>query len=205
MNRATPARALRVVALATILGAALWIADRFFGQIHPKTQGWLLGAVAAVIFLGEAFFWKPIDKLAELPHSDALSAVQAKLLLDRVQALKRRLMQRWYILLVLKAIAGVCAAWLLSQTNPGGNQKVIWLIGVGALVVGLPMALTFLRNWQQADAIKSQHAIEAKAKKEMKETLDEIKELPKEAVKVAPEILAGYTTAVGKAKAKSKR
>lgn len=205
MNRVTPAQVLRVVALAAILGGALWGADRFFGQIHPKTQGWLLGAVAAVIFLGEAFFWKAIDKLTELPHSDALSAAQAKVLMDRVQTLKRRLMQRWYILLVLKAIAGACAAWLLNQTNPGGNQRLFWLIGVGALVVSLPMALTFLRNWQQADSIKSKQAIEAKAKQEKKDTLNELDESPKEAFKVASDILEGYTTTVGKAKTKPKR
>ncbi|MCI0748030.1 MAG: hypothetical protein L0Y58_21700 [Verrucomicrobia subdivision 3 bacterium] len=206
MNAAIIRRVLRIVALAAMLGAVLWVADHFCGRYHPKTQGWLLGAAAAVFLLGEAFFWKAIEKVSDLPHSDALTGAQAKHLQERIQALKKRLMERWLMLLALKAIAGASAAWLLNQTNAGGMQRLLWAMGVGALAISLPVALTFLRNWQQADAIKSQQLINAKTKKEQKHTLSELNQSAKDALEVAPEILEGYTTTVGKAaKAKTKR
>lgn len=204
MNATIIRRAIRILTLTSMLGAVLWIADHFCGGYHPKTQGWLLGAAAAVFLLGEAFFWKAIEKVSDLPHADALTAVQAKHLLERVQALKKRLMERWLMLLALKAIAGASAAWLLNQTNTGGMQRLLWLLGVGALAISLPMALTFLRNWQQADTIKSQQLIDAKTKKEQKSTLGELNEPAKETLKVSSEILEGYTTTVGKA-AKARR
>lgn len=197
---------LRIAVLAAMLATVLWVADHFCGRYHPKTQGWLLGAAAAVFLLGEAFFWKAIERVSDLPHSEALTAAQARHLLERVQALKKRLMERWLMLLVLKAVAGASAAWLLNRTDHGGMQRLLWLLGVGALTISLPMALTFLRNWQQADSIKSQQLIDAKTKKEQKNTLGELNQPAKDAMEIAPEILESYTTTVGKAaKAKPKR
>ena len=204
MNAEITWRALRTVAMAMVLGCVLWGADHFCGGYEPKTQGWLLGAAATVFLLGEAFFWKAIDKLSEVPHSDALTAAQSKRLLEAVKGLKKRLMDRWLILLVLKAIAGASAAWLLNQTTPGGLQRPLWLIGVGALTVSLPIALTFLRNWQQADAFKSQQLIDSKAKKERTDILSQIDKAPTDALKVAPKILEGYTTPVKAGKIKPK-
>lgn len=204
MNAEITWRALRTVVMTTVLCGVLWGANHFCGDYEPKTQGWLLGAAATVFLLGEAFFWKAIDKLSEVPHSDALTAAQARRLLETVKGLKKRLMDRWLILLVLKAIAGATAAWLLNQSTPGGPQRALWLIGVGALTISLPIALTFLRNWQEADAVKSQQLIDSKAKKERTDLLSQIGEAPTAALKVAPEILDGYTTQAKAGKIKRK-
>jgi hypothetical protein len=205
MNAEIILRALRIAVMAMVLGCVLWGADYFCGGYEPKTQGWLLGAAAAVFLLGEAFFWKAIDKLSEVPHSEALTAAQSRRLLEVVNRLKKRLMDRWLMLLVLKAIAGASAAWLLNQTTPRGLQRPLWIFGVGALTISLPIALTFLRNWQQADAVKGQQLIDSKAKKERSDILSQIDKAPTDALKVAPKILDGYTTPVKVGKIKPKR
>jgi hypothetical protein len=99
------------------------------------------------------------------------------------------------IMLVLKAIAGVCAAWLLNLQNPTDSQHLIWLVGVGALTVSLPMALTFLRNWQQADEIKSQQLLRSREKKEMNAAKTELS-TPLASPLNADKILTGYTKVV---------
>ena len=202
MSASNPSKVLRIAALTAVLGVVLFIADHFLGDTQPKTLGAILAAVAAIFFLGETYFWKAIDKISELPHSDALSAAEANDLNLRVKALKSRLTQRWSILLVLKAIAGGCAAWLLNSQTPNSAQHFVWLIGVGSLTVSLPMALSFLRNWQQADEIKSQQLIQAREKKELKAATEELQTPPASPLG-ADNMLAGYTKVVRGAKPKN--
>ncbi len=201
MSAQSPSKPLRIAALTVTLAIILFIADHFLGGHHPKTLGALLAAAAAVFFLGETYFWKAIEKLTELPHSDALSASEANDLAQAVKALKSRLTDRWIILLVLKAVAGVCAAWLLNQQSPNEHQQIIWLVGVGSLTVSLPMALTFLRNWQQADEIKSQQLLRAQEKKELKEAAEELGKSPASPLE-ADKMLAGYSKVVKSPKPK---
>jgi hypothetical protein len=186
---------LRIAVLTAALGLVLFIADHFLGGHHPTTLGVMLAAAAAVFFLGEGYFWKAIEKLTELPHSEALGASEASDLAEAVKALKSRLTQRWIILLVLKAVAGASAAWLLNQKNPSEHQRIVWLVGVGALTVSLPMALTFLRNWQQADEIKSRQLLRAREKKELKTATEELG-MPPSSPLEADKMLAGYSKVV---------
>jgi len=202
MNAHAPSKPMRIAVLTAVLGVILFAADYFLGSHHPKTLGALLAAAATIFFMGETYFWKAVEKLTELPHSDALSASEAADLAHEIKALKSRLTERWIILLVLKAIAGMCAAWLLNQQNPNQNQRIVWLIGVGALTVSLPMTLTFLRNWQQADEIKSQQLLLARQKKELKEAIQELSTPPASPL-AADKILAGYTKVVRGAKPKN--
>jgi Zn-dependent protease with chaperone function len=202
MSAQVPSKPMRIAALTAVLGIILFVADHFLGGHSTKTLGALLAAAAAIFFIGETYFWKAVEKLTELPHSDALSASEAADLAHEVKALKSRLTERWLILLVLKAIAGMCAAWLLNQQNPNPNQRIVWLVGVGALTVSLPMALTFLRNWQQADEIKSQQLLRARQKKELKEAIKELSTPPASPLG-ADKILAGYTKVVRGAKPKN--
>lgn len=195
MSAKRPSKAMRIAALTAVLGIVLFAADFFCGGYHPKTLGALLAAAAAVFFLGETFFWRAIEKLTELPLSDALTAEDASDLARRVKALKSRLMERWLILLVLKVIAGVAAVWLLNQQNSNQHQQIMWLIGVGALTVSLPMALTFLRNWQQADEIKTQQLLRAKQRAELKAATEELEKSPSCPLN-ADKMLAGYTKIV---------
>ena len=69
------------------------------------------------------------------------------------------------------------------------------LVGVGALTVSLPMALTFLRNWQQADEIKNQQQLRAREKKELKAATEELAKSPTLPLK-ADKMLTGYTKVV---------
>lgn len=195
MSAQSPSKPLRIAAQVAVLGGVLIIADHFLGGHQPKTLGVVLAAAAAVFLLGETYFWKAIEKLSELPHLDALTAAEANDLAVRVKALKSRLTERWIILLTLKAVAGACAAWLLNQQNPNEHQRIVWLIGVGALTVSLPMALTFLRNWQQADEIKSQQQLRAREKKELKAATEELAKPPALPLK-ADKMLVGYTKVV---------
>ena len=199
MSASIQRSAARIAALAVVVGLALWLADTFAGSLAPRTQGWILVTLTAVFVISEAFFWKAIDKVTELPQSDALTAFQAKQLSDRVQTLKNRLVGRWFLLLALKAMAGGSAAWLANQTATGGPQRLLWLVGVGALVVSLPIALSFFRNWQQADAIKAKLSIEARQQKEQKSALDALSTPPAKPLN-ADKQLNCYTKVVGKAK-----
>lgn len=201
MSAQRPSKALRIAALTAVLGIVLFAADYFCGGYHPKTLGLLLAAAAAVFFLGETFFWRAIEKLTELPLSDTLNATEANDLAQRVKTLKSRLTERWLILLVLKAVAGGCAAWLLNQQSPNEHQQIVWLIGVGALTVSLPMALTFLRNWQQADEIKTQQLLRAKQRNELKAATEELEKPPSSPLN-ADKMLAGYTKVVRSPKPK---
>ena len=195
MSAQRPSKATRIAALAAVFGIVLLVAGYFSSGYHPKTLGVLLAAAAAVFFLGETFFWKAIEKLTELPLSETLNAAEANDLAQQVNALKSRLTERWIILLVLKAVAGVCAAWLLNQQNPNGHQKIVWLVGVGALTISLPMALTFLRNWQQADEIKTQQLLRAKQRAELKAATEELEKSPSSPLN-ADKMLADYTKIV---------
>lgn len=189
----------RVTALTVLAGLALWFADALGGGMEPKEQGWVLLSLTAVFFVSEAFFWKAIEKVSELPQSEALTAEKADQLTAKVQALKQRLTERWFILLTLKAVAGGSAAWLTNQSIPGGPQRMLWLTGVGALAVSLPIALSFVRNWQQADEIKARLMIEAKQQKEQKSALAELNQPPDNPLK-ADKALKGYAKVVGTAK-----
>lgn len=201
MSARRPSKATRIAALTAVVGVVLFLAHYFCGGYHPKTLGALLAAAAAVFFLGETFFWRAIEKLTDLPLSDALNAAEANDLAQRIKTLKSRLMERWLILLVLKAIAGVCAAWLLNQQVPNEHQQVVWLIGVGALTVSLPMALSFLRNWQQADDIKTQQLLRTKQRNELKAATEEL-EKPPSAPLNADKMLTGYTKIIHSPKPK---
>jgi hypothetical protein len=186
---------LRITTLTVVLGIVLLAANFILGGQSPKTLGALLAAAAAVFFLGETYFWKAIEKVSELPHLDALTATEANDLAVRVKALKSNLTERWIILLLLKAVAGACAAWLLNQSSVIKHQRLVWLVGVGALTVSLPMALTFLRNWQQADEIKTQQLLRAREREELKASTEELAKPPSSPLE-ADKMLAGYTKVV---------
>jgi hypothetical protein len=77
----------------------------------------------------------------------------------------------------------------------------VWLIGVSALTVSLPMALSFLRNWQQADDIKTQQLLRAKRRNELKAATEEL-EKPPSAPLNADKMLTGYTKIIHSPKPK---
>lgn len=189
----------RSAVLAVILAITLWLANVFESQIEPKTQGWVLISLTAIFAVSEAFFWKALDGLSSLPTADRTSAEESAQLSGRVQTLKQSLRSRWFMLLGLKIAAGAAGAFLANQTAHTDFQNFLWLLGVGALVISLPLALTFFYNWLQADELLTKQQIEAKRRKERLEASVSLSKEPPKPLN-ADKMLQGYSKVVSGAK-----
>jgi hypothetical protein len=185
----------RLAAFVGMLSLLLLATAWWFGGLSPKFQGVMLLSVTAVFTVSEAFLWKAIDTLSQLPQSETLPVADAQEFSGLIQRLKRRLVTRWFVLLFLKLTAGVCSVWLMNQDKPGGEQLRFWLVGVAALLIGVPIVLSFFWIWQQADEIKARQLLAARQKKETADALKELSAQPASPLN-ADAALKGYNQVV---------
>lgn len=174
MSLGTKRRTLRTVLLVVVTALPLWFLGTSLADLTPATHGAVLGALTCVLVVKESFFWKAIEGVAEIPFLDSLSGGEAAALSNRVHVLKRRLIGRWFFLLGLEAISGVCAAFLAFGDPSRSLQVRLWNCGLAALIVGVPFAMSFFQVWRQAETVKSDHAIQARRKRSREEALKDL-------------------------------
>jgi hypothetical protein len=155
MKNGRTSRFLRDAVLVVAVLACIAAADWWLGDLPAKTQGWLLAAATSIFFISEAFFWRAMDKMSELPLSDSLTGSEAEAIASQVKSIKGNLVQRWFVLFALKIVAGACAAWLLAQTSEIEMRRVFGVIGCGALSLSFPVVMTFFHTWRRADLFKT--------------------------------------------------
>ncbi len=185
-------RAARSLVLAGLVALGLCAAAVLDGRIAPNAEGWALVTLAAIFVISEAFFWRAIEGVSALPASDSLSIQQAETLARRIQELKRRLTGRWFLLLGLKVVAGICGIFLTNEKEASVAQRIAWLTGVGALIVSLPLLLSFFRIWQQ---IKSEQVLDDRRQKVSRGASEALAKEPAKPLR-AEKALKGYTTIV---------
>lgn len=203
MRRAQPNAVVRIAAVSLVAVAALWAADVFGGSLSLKVRGWMLAAASTVFLISEAFFWRAMDRLSELPASEILTAKVVERISKTTATVKKALVNRWGMLLFLKVVAGFAGVWLINQSDTAESRSLPWLVGVFCITISFPLAMSFLRVWQEADRAKMDQIIQAKCKKESNSLLAELSAAPPASLK-ADEMLAGYSDIVGKAKRKSR-
>jgi hypothetical protein len=166
MKRWRSSRYWRDAALTVAVLICIAAADWWLGILPSKTQGWLLAAATSVFFISEAFFWRAMDKMSELPLTDSLTGIEAQAIALRMNFIKGNLLQRWFVLLALKIVAGACAAWLIAQTSETEARRVFWVTGCGALCLSFPVVMTFFHTWRRADLFKTDQLTAAHLKRD---------------------------------------
>ena len=190
--------------LSFVVVVAVGVAEFLDHKTDPKTESWIVLSLTAIFLISDAFFWKAMDGVSDLPKSEALSADEAFLMANRVDALKQALRQRWFLLFGLKIVAGASGSYLFNQTSRSGLQHGLWLLGTGALVVSIPISLSFFSNWQQAEAIKTKVVLQGKIQKERQQSTDAISKEPQKPLK-SDKMLDRYTVIVSPTKRKSSK
>src|SRR5947209_6271282 len=108
---------------------ALGISYVFVIKGSPQLHGLILAAISVIFVVVETIFWKLSDSASGLFETDVLNARQM-IKLDKVfRAVRRMIRRRFITSVVLRVLAGICAAVLLKpEVIAAKYSGKLWLV-----------------------------------------------------------------------------
>ncbi len=165
---------LRLIARYLIYGlAAAAISYVLVIKGSPQLHGLILAAISVVFVLIETVFWKLSDSASSLFDTDVLNRRQIIKLEKVFRSVRRMVRRRFVASVVLRVLAGICAAVLLKPDVIGTKYSgKLWLVafcGYFLSLLAFPSLIVMVRSFSDASDVKRHLSTKESDKKRLEE------------------------------------